>query len=522
VPQTRKIETTLLFTELYIGEMRSFTIFFVFTFLRAWPQGTWTKMADFPGTARSFAAGFAVGTKGYMGTGMDALGNNLNDFWEYNPSTDTWTQKANFPGVARNTAVGFGIGTKGYIGTGTGTSDFYEYNPSTNTWVVRAAYGGGIMSGSCGFGISSSGKGYLGGAGLDNLSNFTKKFYEYDQAGNTWTVRASPPFVLGPTPPMRYYAVAFAVGTKGYITSGGSCCGGNAKDLYEFNPATNSWVAKANYTAGFGLWEATGFGMGSKGYLVTGEDDASAMPQTLREWDQAGNTWTNMANFPGTGRVGSVSFVVNSCAYIIAGRDNSGTLKEVWRWCSSVPLAVELTEFKATNQGTVNKIEWQTLSETNHSHFILERSIDAFHFYPVKTIPGSGDNRSKKQYSFTDEWPEGKSNIIYYRLQSVDKSGRSSNSEMISVKKQDNTKAPLYYFDEMSRELHVFYNFEDSALEMQAYGGDGKMIISCGLTNLLKDTNHAKIEFPAVVKGICIIKFTSATGDIFTSKVLVN
>lgn len=31
---------------------------------------------------------------------------------------DIWTQKANFPGTDRRLAAGFSIGTKGYIGTG--------------------------------------------------------------------------------------------------------------------------------------------------------------------------------------------------------------------------------------------------------------------------------------------------------------------------------------------------------------------------------------------------------------------
>ena len=55
------------------------------------------------------------------------------DFWEYDPSTNTWTQKLDFGGTARHGAVGFAIGNKGYIGTGyngtSGTKDFWEYNP---------------------------------------------------------------------------------------------------------------------------------------------------------------------------------------------------------------------------------------------------------------------------------------------------------------------------------------------------------------------------------------------------------
>src|SRR5438094_240091 len=77
-------------------------------------QDTWIQKADFGGTPRSGAVGFAINEKGYIGTG----GYYNNDFWEYDPSTDTWTQKADFGGTARFSAAGFSIGSKGYIGTG--------------------------------------------------------------------------------------------------------------------------------------------------------------------------------------------------------------------------------------------------------------------------------------------------------------------------------------------------------------------------------------------------------------------
>ena len=75
-------------------------------------QGTWTQKANFPGTLRTDAVGFSIGTKGYLGTGGVAAGGPFfNDFWEYDPSNNTWTAKANFGGSARFRATGFSIGT---------------------------------------------------------------------------------------------------------------------------------------------------------------------------------------------------------------------------------------------------------------------------------------------------------------------------------------------------------------------------------------------------------------------------
>jgi N-acetylneuraminic acid mutarotase len=139
----------------------------------------WTRKASFGGGPRYGAVGFSIGNKGYIGTGYDSNGHTLGnrkDFWEYEPATDTWTQKADFGGLARSLAAGFSIGSKGYIGTGdispdrAGFSDdFWEYDPATNGWLIKAYFGGGERIHASGFNIGS--KGYLGfGAFTDNPS----------------------------------------------------------------------------------------------------------------------------------------------------------------------------------------------------------------------------------------------------------------------------------------------------------------------------------------------------------------
>jgi hypothetical protein len=94
----------------------------------------WTPKAEFNGTARSGAVGFRINNKGYIGVGRDTNGG-LNDFWEYDPSTNTWSRKADFGGLTRSEAVGFSIANKGYVGTGydgyltVALKDFWEYTP---------------------------------------------------------------------------------------------------------------------------------------------------------------------------------------------------------------------------------------------------------------------------------------------------------------------------------------------------------------------------------------------------------
>jgi hypothetical protein len=66
-----------------------------------------------------------------VGTGFN--GNDLNDFWEYDPFHDSWIRLPDFPGGTRYAGIGFTINNYGYIGMGMSSvrekSDLWRYNP---------------------------------------------------------------------------------------------------------------------------------------------------------------------------------------------------------------------------------------------------------------------------------------------------------------------------------------------------------------------------------------------------------
>jgi hypothetical protein len=157
--------------------------------LRAQAPDTWTQKADAGSTqvagptARSGAFSFSINGKGYLGGGTDGSVVR-NDFWEFDPTTNAWTQKASFPGAPRQWAVAFAIGSRGYAGTGGNANagkDFYMYDPVANAWTKKADFGGGLRVRSYGFSIGS--KGYIGG-GIDNFSSRHADLWAYDRTYN--------------------------------------------------------------------------------------------------------------------------------------------------------------------------------------------------------------------------------------------------------------------------------------------------------------------------------------------------
>lgn len=107
-------------------------------------NNSWTVKADFGGAPRDRAISLAIGQKGYAGMGRDGNFNFRRDFWEYDPEDATdgldwngnplgkWRRKADFGGNDRGTPVGFAIGQRGFVGTGWDGSynkDLWEFFP---------------------------------------------------------------------------------------------------------------------------------------------------------------------------------------------------------------------------------------------------------------------------------------------------------------------------------------------------------------------------------------------------------
>lgn len=232
---------------------------------------TWTQKADFGGVGRFWAVGFTIGSKCYIGTGVygDTSDIMAKDFWEYDTLTDNWTRKSDFGGCPRYGAVGFSIGSKGYIGTGLdsnylGLNDFWEYDPANDTWTQKADFPGEARGAAAGFSIGT--KGYIG-TGLDNNVLGLNDFWEYNPANDTWAQKAD----FGGAG--RDCASGFSINSKGYIA-----IGLNVdlylpyNDLWEYNVANDNWTQKADYIGS--AWDgAVAFSVGSKGYLGTGSGD---------------------------------------------------------------------------------------------------------------------------------------------------------------------------------------------------------------------------------------------------------
>ena len=192
-----------------------------------------------------------------------------------------WYRRSDFDGVARMDATGFTIGNKGYL--------------------------------CCGY----------RGSKKERL----KDLWEYDIANDWWTQCADMPEETT----ARNAATGFAVGDKGYVTTGyDSNTYSYLDDCWEYNPATDQWKAMDPFKGGARKY-ALSFSIGQYGYVGTGYNDN--YQKDFYQFDPSapsGSQWTLINGFGGQKRQGGMAFVIDDIAYICGGENNGSDVVDFW------------------------------------------------------------------------------------------------------------------------------------------------------------------------------------------------
>lgn len=101
---------------------------------------------------------------------------------------------------------------------------------------------------------------------------------------------------------------------------------------------------------------------------------------------------------------------------------------------SAAVLPVELSYFKATSNGKVVDLTWQTATELNNAGFEIERSGDNREWTQLDFIAGWGTSYEAENYSYVDESPLA--GVNYYRLKQKDYDGAFAYSFVVKAEYQ--------------------------------------------------------------------------------------
>lgn len=196
-----------------------------------------------------------------------------------------------------------------------------------NTWTKLNDVGMGKRERATGFAIGSIG--YLCG-GLDTAEVIHKDLWAYNPQTDTWSQKADLPGSA------RRDAVSFVIDNYAFVGSGmdsvSGPTGNTLKDFWRYNPQSNTWSAVADFpgAGGQGIYFATGFSVAGKGYLCGGKTGPNLYSSQLWEYKPSNNQWIQRANFPGGFRYQMISFVVGAKAYVGMGTDQNIYKKDVY------------------------------------------------------------------------------------------------------------------------------------------------------------------------------------------------
>ncbi|MEM9324599.1 MAG: T9SS type A sorting domain-containing protein [Bacteroidota bacterium] len=132
-------------------------------------------------------------------------------------------------------------------------------------------------------------------------------------------------------------------------------------------------------------------------------------------------------------------FIVTAVDFQDGDRFTLGTVD-----VTSTTLPIELSAFSAQVVEGLVALDWTTATETNNSHFDVERSRAGTHWEVFQQVAGAGTSVSPVDYHTKDQAPY--SPVSYYRLKQVDFDGEYSYSpiERVSMGSRGPLKMNIY------------------------------------------------------------------------------
>lgn len=180
-----------------------------------------------------------------------------------------------------------------------------------------------------------------------------------------------------------------------------------------------------------------------------------------------------------------------------------------WR-CIFYVLNCEIISFKAAIFNQSVNIHWSVLCRQEAEQFTIERSVDGVNFSDVQIITGRAVINEVENYSVIDNVSAISSDIIYYRLKTLLKNGRTSISNVLLVRKSQLNKQELNIFPNpvKDRLQVVLFSDKSGVTSIFIHDAHGKTVMKfyeiiergnntlslTGISSLPKGTYYLRID----------------------------
>ncbi len=180
--------------------------------------------------------------------------------------------------------------------------------------------------------------------------------------------------------------------------------------------------------------------------------------------------------------------------------------------------AVELLVFEGEAKLEANHLFWSTATEYNSDYFIVEKSKDGIIWEQIVSKLAAVNSNHTINYDYIDT--KNVSGVSYYRLISIDLDGKSSLSEVITVRNEKaGFEVASVYPIPAQNNLNVnIYLSEIQLLKVNLFSFDGK-VIKQQTYETNKGSNSLSLDITDLPVGIYWIQISGNT-ESFTQKII--
>ncbi len=152
-------------------------------------------------------------------------------------------------------------------------------------------------------------------------------------------------------------------------------------------------------------------------------------------------------------------------------------------------LATKLLHFSGASTTSGNLLKWKTANDVAADYYQLQRSTNGRQFSVLATIPALHSGATENNYEFTDAAPIEKN---YYRLQSFDKGGNYSSSEIVLINSKKKAIIQIFPNPVINKVQVAIAGFSGETITARIIGKDGKILyiitdIAGNLQSLIAD-----------------------------------
>jgi Glycosyl hydrolase catalytic core/Secretion system C-terminal sorting domain len=176
--------------------------------------------------------------------------------------------------------------------------------------------------------------------------------------------------------------------------------------------------------------------------------------------------------------------------------DTDADLSIMGSFADNIVTPVTLTDFQSKKVKNTVLLTWETQSEVNFSHFVLERSTDGKTFNEITKVNASKHSGGSK-YDYTDTPDATTTN--YYRLKMVDTDGSFAYSKIVS-EGFDASNTPLMVYPSVAthNKIDVVFEAVSADAQLKIYNIMGQLVNS---RNLQAGASSESIDLTAYTEG---------------------